>query len=144
MFQATPVKTLDVSRMQDTPDVFLRQPTELGTAEKHQMSEAKASEGTVSLEAYTKVIKLLERQNIEILRLKQEKLDMTVNMESKEESTRQILVQILEGMNKKTTPSEEDKADEKVKSDSGSNAASSENESALKFQKQLQKQMLHN
>lgn len=46
------------------------------------MSDTKASEGMVPLEAYTKVIRLLERQNLEILKLKQEKLDMTVNMES--------------------------------------------------------------
>jgi hypothetical protein len=43
------------------------------------------------MEAYTKVIKLLERQNLEILKLKQEKLNMTVNMEEKEESIKDLL-----------------------------------------------------
>jgi hypothetical protein len=60
----------------------MRQGSEIGAAEKLLMSETKASEGMVPLEAYTKVIRLLERQNLEILKLKQEKLDMTVNMES--------------------------------------------------------------
>ena len=81
------------------------------------------------MEAYTKVIKLLERQNLEILKLKQEKLNMTVNMEEKEESIKDLLSNILEGMKKKTAD-EEEKASDKPKSDLGSN---SDNESALKF-----------
>ncbi len=81
------------------------------------------------MEAYTKVIKLLERQNLEILKLKQEKLNMTVNMEEKEESIKDLLSNILEGMKKKTAD-EEEKASDKPKSDIGSN---SDNESALKF-----------
>ena len=81
------------------------------------------------MEAYTKVIKLLERQNLEILKLKQEKLYMTVNMEEKEESIKDLLSNILEGMKKKTAD-EEEKASDKPKSDIGSN---SDNESALKF-----------
>ena len=81
------------------------------------------------MEAYTKVIKLLERQNLEILKLKQEKLNMTVNMEEKEESIKDLLSNILEGMKKKTAD-EEEKASDKPKSDLGSN---SDNELALKF-----------
>jgi len=81
------------------------------------------------MEAYTKVIKLLERQNLEILKLKQEKLNMTVNMEEKEESIKDLLMNILEGMKKRTSDEEEKKSD-KLKSEIGSN---SDNESSLKF-----------
>ena len=63
----------------------------------------------VPMELHLNVLKLMERQNLEILKLKQEKLDLSTHMENGEESTRMLLVQILKTLNRKQTHEDEER-----------------------------------
>lgn len=87
----------------------------------------------VPMEVHMNVLKLMEKQNLEILKLKREKLDLSVNIENGEESTKMLLEQILQTLNRKANEEEAKTPISSRNSENGSESAVLN----LKIQKEL-------